>query len=208
MLELSIPSIRTGSSSSWRLREMSVQQRVSSLNARRSSIGSLFEYCKQDAEDAVQDGLLKAYVNLEGFQGRSSFGTWLTRVVINSALMIRRKRHAHLEASLDEVLEARCSRLRNATVDRQPNPEEAYAKNEIDVLVGAQAQRLSPHLRLAFRIHLENGSKGSSCDENAIPASTLKSRVLRARRKVLSGLQDTLAKDLRDLASRRPSLAA
>jgi len=43
-----------------------------------------------DAEDALQDGLLSAFRNLKSFKGRSQFSTWLTRVVINAALMRRR----------------------------------------------------------------------------------------------------------------------
>ena len=60
---------------------------------------------KEDAEDAVQDGLCNAYTHLRSFQGRSSFSTWLTSIVINSALMSRRRRRAHPEASLDDMLE-------------------------------------------------------------------------------------------------------
>ena len=44
----------------------------------------------EDAEDALQDGLLSAYRNLKRFEGRSQFSTWLTRIVINAALMRRR----------------------------------------------------------------------------------------------------------------------
>src|SRR3984885_14145227 len=42
---------------------------------------------KEDAEDAVQDGLCRAYANLLSFHVRYSLSTWLTRIVINSALM-------------------------------------------------------------------------------------------------------------------------
>jgi RNA polymerase sigma-70 factor (ECF subfamily) len=44
----------------------------------------------EDAEDALQDGLLSAFLNLKSFEGRSQFSTWLTRIVINAALMRRR----------------------------------------------------------------------------------------------------------------------
>src|SRR6266852_4708743 len=44
----------------------------------------------EDAEDALQEGLLAAYRNLRRFEGRSQFSTWLTRIVINAALMRRR----------------------------------------------------------------------------------------------------------------------
>jgi hypothetical protein len=64
---------------------------------------------KEDAEDAVQDALCRAYNNLRSFQGRSSFATWLTRIVVNSALMYRRRKSAHTETELiteevDDVL--------------------------------------------------------------------------------------------------------
>jgi Sigma-70 region 2 len=46
----------------------------------------------------------KSLGSLRSFQGRSSFSTWLTRIVINSALMTLRRKSGHPEASLDEIL--------------------------------------------------------------------------------------------------------
>jgi len=56
---------------------------------------------RQDAEDAVQDALLQAFVRLEHFDGRSTFATWLTQIAINSSLMILRKRRHARAVSLD-----------------------------------------------------------------------------------------------------------
>src|SRR5258707_14878244 len=47
---------------------------------------------REDSEDSVQDALLRAFVHLDDFDGRSSFATWLTRIAINSALMKLRKK--------------------------------------------------------------------------------------------------------------------
>ena len=55
----------------------------------------------EDAEDALQDGLLSAYRNLKRFEGRSQFSTWLTRIVINAALMKRRSAKARPAVSLE-----------------------------------------------------------------------------------------------------------
>ncbi|HJT77332.1 MAG TPA: sigma-70 family RNA polymerase sigma factor, partial [Gemmataceae bacterium] len=44
-----------------------------------------------DALDAVQEGFVKALTHLDGFQGRSSFKTWLLRVVSNAALDLGRQ---------------------------------------------------------------------------------------------------------------------
>lgn len=56
---------------------------------------------REDAEDAVQDSFLQAFRHLDNFDGRSTFSTWLTRIAINSALMILRKRRSAPSVSLD-----------------------------------------------------------------------------------------------------------
>src|ERR1700747_295459 len=48
----------------------------------------------EDAEDAVQDAFLRAFLHLQSFDGRSAFSTWLTRIGINSALMILWRRNS------------------------------------------------------------------------------------------------------------------
>jgi RNA polymerase sigma-70 factor (ECF subfamily) len=54
-----------------------------------------------DALDAVQEGFVKALTHLAGFQGRSSFKTWLLRVVSNAALDVGRQRGRRETVSLD-----------------------------------------------------------------------------------------------------------
>src|SRR5579884_759590 len=54
-----------------------------------------------DALDAVQEGFVKALTHLHGFQGRSSFKTWLLRVVSNAALDLGRQRNRRDAVSLD-----------------------------------------------------------------------------------------------------------
>src|SRR5258708_26139353 len=56
----------------------------------------------EDAEDALQDGLLSAYRNLKRFEGRSQFSTWLTRIEINAAVMRRRSANARPAGALEE----------------------------------------------------------------------------------------------------------
>src|SRR5438552_18916738 len=56
-----------------------------------------------DALDAVQEGFIKALAHLDGFQGRSTFKTWLLRVVSNAALDLGRQRGRREALSLDRV---------------------------------------------------------------------------------------------------------
>src|SRR5437879_12030470 len=54
----------------------------------------------EEAEDALQGGMLSAYRNLKRFEGRSQISRWLTRIVINAELMRRRSPKARPAASL------------------------------------------------------------------------------------------------------------
>jgi RNA polymerase sigma-70 factor (ECF subfamily) len=56
-----------------------------------------------DALDAVQEGFVKALTHLHGFQGRSSFKTWLLRVVSNAALDLGRQRGRREAVPLEAV---------------------------------------------------------------------------------------------------------
>ena len=148
---------------------------------------------KEDAEDAVQDGFCRAFANLQSFQGRSSFSTWLTRIVINSSLMIRRKRNGRSEASLDELVDNRPEQLHRKVVDARPNPEQICAAVEIRALVEKQVRQLSPGLQTAFRLYeLDDRSAAVSMQTLGIGTSALKSRISRARRKVENGLRQTI----------------
>jgi RNA polymerase sigma-70 factor (ECF subfamily) len=147
---------------------------------------------KEDAEDALQDGLCTAYTKLRSFQGRSAFSTWLTRIVINSALMTRRRRRAHSEVSLDEVLESQPGQSPLGVADTRSNPEELYAAAEIHSLVEEHARQLPPALQTAFRHRAISGlSVTESSHALGIPASVFKARVFRARRKVARGLRQS-----------------
>jgi RNA polymerase sigma-70 factor, ECF subfamily len=145
---------------------------------------------KEDAEDAVQDGLCRAFSGLRSFQGRSSFATWLTRIVVNSALMSRRRKIAHSESEGEP----------EAVVDVRPSPEARYATNEITALVERHVRQLSPPLRAAFRVGVIDGlSAVESSRALGISVSTFKSRLFRARRKLAGVLQQSRLRPVGEL---------
>jgi RNA polymerase sigma-70 factor, ECF subfamily len=147
---------------------------------------------REDAEDAVQDGLCKAYTRLGSFQGRSSFRTWLTRIVINSALMIRRRKNARPEASLDEVFPDTAERPRYEIIAAGPSPEEFCAASEIRALVEKQLRQLPSALQTALQLYdLDGRSAAESMQALGINSGAFKSRVSRARQKVANGLRQS-----------------
>src|SRR5574337_1242780 len=85
----------------------------------------------EDAEDALQDGFLSAYRNLKRFEGRSQFSTWLTRIVINAALMKRRSAKSRPAVSLDESHHEDELPAAERFADNGPTPEQVFANTEI-----------------------------------------------------------------------------
>jgi RNA polymerase sigma-70 factor (ECF subfamily) len=71
---------------------------------RQRILGLALRYTRslEDAEDIVQQTFQGAFIHLLGFEGRSSFSTWLTSIAINHALILLRKRRALRELPLDD----------------------------------------------------------------------------------------------------------
>jgi RNA polymerase sigma-70 factor (ECF subfamily) len=140
---------------------------------------------KEDAEDALQDGLLSAYLNLSSFQGRSRFSTWITRIVINAALMKRRKLRSLSQASLDDIVVDGTQSRGERTIDERPGPEEVCALVEIRKLVEMEMRRLSPRMRSAIQIsHTEYRFQSELTEDASNNKNTTKSRASRARKRL------------------------
>ena len=137
---------------------------------------------REDAEDVVQDAFLKAYENLEQFQGQSKFYTWLVRIAVNEALMKLRKRRPERTVSLDEDVKTEEDSLPREVADWSPNPEQQYSQAELNDILTRTIQGLPPGFRTVFVLR---DVEGLSTEETAealdlsIPA--VKSRLLRAR---------------------------
>ena len=101
---------------------------------------------REDAEDAVQDTLLRAFVHLGDFEGRSNFATWLTSITVNSALMILRKKRVSREIAINHIGDSSGDDLWYEIPDHGPNPETCYAQTEEQRILRTAIQRLRPNL--------------------------------------------------------------
>jgi RNA polymerase sigma-70 factor (ECF subfamily) len=136
----------------------------------------------QDAEDALQEGMLSAFKNLRRFEGRSKFSSWLTRIVINAALQRLRSQRAHQTISADERLGNTEVTLAEQLPDPEPDPERLYAREELRQLLDRNLTRLAPDMRSAVLLRdLEGLSTQEAAEALGVPENTLKSRLHRAR---------------------------
>ena len=134
---------------------------------------------REDAEDAVQDSLLRAFLHLKSFDGRSTFSTWLTRIGINSALMILRKKRNSREISargpgVDETLWE--------VPDSTPNPERWCAEREQGRILRDAISNLRPTIRRALELQvLEHRSIEETAAQIGISVTAAKARVFHAK---------------------------
>jgi RNA polymerase sigma-70 factor (ECF subfamily) len=142
----------------------------------------------EEAEDVMQEGMLSAYRNLRRFEGRSQFSTWLTRIVINAALMRLRSRRARPTVSLDEQLaDDDDMTFAEQFPDASPSPEQIVARRELEDLLRRNLATLSPVLRSAFELReMEGLSTEEAAESLGISQGTLKARLHRAKRQLSS----------------------
>jgi RNA polymerase sigma-70 factor (ECF subfamily) len=108
---------------------------------------------REDAEDAVQESFLSAYVHLNTFDGRAKFSTWLTRIAINTALMKVRKNHLSREIPLEDTTETLDACPEYAIRDFSPNPEEIYEQEEQEAALREAIAQLRPSLRKVVELY-------------------------------------------------------
>jgi RNA polymerase sigma-70 factor (ECF subfamily) len=140
----------------------------------------------QDAEDAMQDTFLRAFVHLKQFDGRSKFNTWLTRVAINSSLMLLRKRRTRRETSFEFVSPSDdvCTL---EFEDARPNPEEFCDQAQRYRLIFRSIRRLPPNVRAAAEMRIIAGrSEAETAASLGISVSAVKARMFRARLRLSS----------------------
>jgi len=100
----------------------------------------------QDAYDAYQEGVIRAYRKLHTFRSDSSFGTWLTRIVINQALNMKKKWHRKHGISLEEAGESSPALFR----DDRSQADEVLLSHELSAEIRESLNLLSDRERSVF----------------------------------------------------------
>jgi RNA polymerase sigma-70 factor (ECF subfamily) len=145
---------------------------------------------REDAEDVMQDSLLKAYCCLYQLKESYRFSTWIKKIAINSALMLLRKRKSRSEVSLVQSCEADQIGQTWDIPDPSPSTERKYARQEKLEFMSRSIKRLRPLDRSVLeQFHLEEKSMREIADTLGISVGSAKLRLFRARRALRSRLE-------------------
>ena len=139
---------------------------------------------REDAEDVAQESFTKAFLHLDAFQEKSRFSTWLTRIAMNEAFMLIRRRRGLLEVLPENPDDGRKSGV-EAFIDHGPNPEESCWRRERTELLTEAINCLGPTVRTTILLRdMEEQSVKETARILGVSTAAVKARVFHGRRKL------------------------
>jgi RNA polymerase sigma-70 factor, ECF subfamily len=136
---------------------------------------------REDAEDAVQESFIKAYEKLSEFEERASFSTWITRIVLNAALTILRRRSRLFEELRVDATNTEAPPSFDFP-DRGMNPEEACLNSELRSRIHLCLQQMNSNRQVFVLRDVEGVSISETAQALNLTRSAVKSKLMRARR--------------------------
>jgi RNA polymerase sigma-70 factor (ECF subfamily) len=163
----------------------------------------------QDSEDVLQDSLLSAFKNLDQFEGRSSFCTWMHSIVRNEATVHLRRPYVRRYFSIEDHRSQNGELLLESAANPEPNAEEAYAEKERSRILRQVLTTMPALYRAAIQVC---DIEGLNCRDAAarlgLSRAGLKTRLHRARKLVVTKIQDACAPNAQASAKSRQAYSA
>ena len=139
----------------------------------------------EDAEDALQETFLHAYLALNSFEGRSQFASWLTRIAINSALMVLRRRRSRPEIPFEPLPDSGEPFQTVDVRDTALNPEQHYDLRQRSYGALRAIGKLNVSLRTPMTTWIEQEcSMKEVARALGLSLPAVKSRLCRARKQL------------------------
>jgi RNA polymerase sigma-70 factor, ECF subfamily len=147
-----------------------------------------------DAEDAVQDAFVKIWRSFRRFEGRSSFATWVHRIVMNASLDLLRRSGVRCENHAQAHVDGQQDAAQESEPSSERTPESDVAEHEIQILVrNAIAQLPVLHRQAVELRELEDYSYQEMADIIQCPIGTVMSRLHHARHRLAADLSQPFA---------------
>lgn len=141
---------------------------------------------REDAQDCLQEAMLRVYRAISGFKGQSTFSTWVYRITMNTCLDELRRKKNRQNTSLDNLLDMGWS-----PTDEGDTPERHAVRSEARRRLHGAIRELPDDMRAAIVLR---DIQGLSYEEIAqtldINVGTIKSRISRGREKLREKLKE------------------
>ena len=148
---------------------------------------------EQDAWDLAQDSFLKAWKSIKRFRGRSSFYTWIYRIVMNVTIDWLRKKHVKgAGTEFDDAIQLREVDPASKTVPKtEALPYETMERGEIRVRIDQAIAQISPEQRAVILMkEIEGMQYHEIAEALGCSIGTVMSRLFYARKKLQNLLRD------------------
>ena len=141
---------------------------------------------REDAQDCLQEAMLRVYRAIGGFKGQSSFGTWVYRITMNTCLDELRRKKNKQNVSFDNLLDQGWS-----PADDSASPEKKVMQIEMRKSISSSIQELPEDMRSAIIMRDIHGySYDEIADMLGVNVGTIKSRISRGREKLREKLSN------------------
>lgn len=138
---------------------------------------------REDAYEISQEVFIKAFKNINKFDGKSSFKTWIYRIAVNTCIDEARKRKNKDTISLDKEISGEDDNYLIQVESNEDSPEEEYIKKDTSRLVQDSIDKLSlEHKTIIILRDLQGLSYDEIASSIGISLGTVKSRLTRARK--------------------------
>jgi RNA polymerase sigma-70 factor, ECF subfamily len=157
------------------------------------ALGYEITQSREDAEDVVQEGFVKAYLSLGSFKGEAAFYTWLYRIVYNMAIDLRRKhsRRGGAAVEFDETsAQGAAENVWTANGGFESAPEMMIRKENMRRFGDLMAEMSEDHRSVILLREVEGMSYDQIARVLGINKGTVMSRLFYARKRLQKGLQE------------------
>jgi RNA polymerase sigma-70 factor, ECF subfamily len=137
---------------------------------------------QHDAEDVVQEAMLKAFANIRQFRAEARFSTWLIQITVNEALMRRRRERTVVMEGIDNLRDDESDYAPRDFADWREVPSEALERKEVRQRLAQALATLDTKYREVFVLRdMEHLNIQETADTLGISVASVKTRLLRAR---------------------------
>lgn len=160
---------------------------VRRFNAYLYKVGRSYNYNHEDTQDLMQETFIDAYKNLSAFEGRSGFGTWIIRIMLNNCY--RKKKKAGFK---NEIMQDVSENSKPMFARSNNDTDKMVQSRELGHIIENTLANIPLDYRMAFSLREINGlSVSETASLLHISEVNVKVRVNRAKTMLRSGIEKT-----------------